>query len=109
MQDICVTKASSSQAAHGEYGREAGTALSFVSTGEVHLKENVESHLKLSYGSHEKIFKAYQFKLEELESFNYRANDAWRAVTRTAVREARLKEIKQEIFNCRKLQVCLVS
>nr|CAD7201225.1 unnamed protein product [Timema douglasi] len=102
-----------------------GTALSFVSTGETHLKENVESHLKLSYGSHEKIFnfvhaylvpnlcfqtsvvmltRAYQFKLEELESFNYRANDAWRAVTRTAVREARLKEIKQEIFNCKKLQ-----
>nr|CAD7588540.1 unnamed protein product [Timema genevievae] len=50
------------------------------------------------------LTRAYQFKLEELESFNYRANDAWRAVTRTAVREARLKEIKQEIFNCRKLQ-----
>nr|CAD7256265.1 unnamed protein product [Timema shepardi] len=48
--------------------------------------------------------RAYQFKLNELESFNYRANDAWRAVTRTAVREARLKEIKQEIFNCKKLQ-----
>nr|CAD7405576.1 unnamed protein product [Timema poppensis] len=50
------------------------------------------------------LTRAYQFKLEELESFNYRANDAWRAVTRTAVREARLKEIKQEIFNCKKLQ-----
>lgn len=51
------------------------------------------------------IFRAYQFKLEEVEAFRYRAKDAWKAVTRIAVREARLKEIKQEIFNCQKLKV----
>ena len=34
----------------------------------------------------------------------YRAKDAWKAVTRIAVREARLKEIKQEILNCEKLK-----
>lgn len=50
-------------------------------------------------------FRSYQFKLEEVESFRYRAKDAWRAVTKIAVREARLKEIKQEIFNCQKLKV----
>lgn len=49
-------------------------------------------------------FRSYQFKLEEVEAFRYRAKDAWRAVTRIAVREARLKEIKQEIFNCQKLK-----
>lgn len=49
--------------------------------------------------------RSYQFKLEEVEAFRYRAKDAWRAVTRIAVREARLKEIKQEIFNCQKLKV----
>lgn len=53
-------------------------------------------------------FRAYQFKLEEVEGFRYRAKDAWRAVTRIAVREARLKEIKQEIFNCQKLKVSLL-
>lgn len=42
-----------------------------------------------------------------MDAFKYRAKDAWRAVTRIAVREARLKEIKQEIFNCQKLKVCL--
>lgn len=47
----------------------------------------------------------YQFKLEEVEAFKYRARDAWKAVTKIAVREARLKEIKQEIFNCQKLKV----
>lgn len=50
-------------------------------------------------------FRAYLFKLEEVEAFRYRAKDAWRAVTKIAVREARLKEIKQEIFNCQKLKV----
>ena len=52
------------------------------------------------------LFRAYQFKLEEVEGFRYRSKDAWRAVTRIAVREARLKEIKQEVLNCEKLKVC---
>lgn len=55
------------------------------------------------------IFRAYQFKLEEVEAFRYRAKDAWKAVTRIAVREARLKEIKQEIFNCQKLKVSTIN
>merc|ERR1712129_172524 len=36
--------------------------------------------------------------------FRYRARDAWRAVTKIAIREARLKEIKQEILNSQKLK-----
>jgi hypothetical protein len=52
--------------------------------------------------------RAYQFKLEEVEGFRYRSRDAWRAVTRIAVREARLKEIKQEVLNCEKLKVCFL-
>lgn len=52
----------------------------------------------------------YEFALEEVEGFRYRSRDAWRAVTRVAVREARLKEIKQELLNCKKLQVrCTLS
>ena len=53
-------------------------------------------------------FRAYQFKLEEVEGFRYRSRDAWRAVTRIAVREARLKEIRQEVLNCEKLKVCFL-
>lgn len=44
-----------------------------------------------------------------MEGFKYRAKDAWRAVTRIAVREARLKEIKQEILNNEKLKVSCTS
>lgn len=43
--------------------------------------------------------------MEEVEGFRYRARDAWKAATRIAVREARLKEIKQEVLNSKKLQV----
>ncbi|CAG9823976.1 unnamed protein product [Phaedon cochleariae] len=84
-------------------GNNQGSVLSFVSMKEKILLDKVES--KIRYGQEDvSVFKSYQFKLEELESFRYRAKDAWRAVTRIAVREARLKEIKQEIFNCQKLK-----
>lgn len=43
--------------------------------------------------------------MEQLEGFRYRANDAWRAVTRIAIREARLKELKEEMLNSQKLKV----
>lgn len=55
------------------------------------------------------ISRAYQFKLEEVEGFRYRSRDAWRSVTRIAVREARLKEIKQEVLNCQKLKVYFLN
>ncbi|XP_033191337.1 putative ATP-dependent RNA helicase DDX56 isoform X1 [Bombus vancouverensis nearcticus] len=84
-------------------GKNQGTALSFVSIRERPLLEQVESELKHCY-NRDTLFKTYQFKLEEVEGFRYRAKDAWKAVTRIAVREARLKEIKQEVLNCQKLK-----
>eukprot|EP00064_Thunnus_orientalis_P016850 superscaffoldBa00003428_g16922 len=48
--------------------------------------------------------KPYQFKMEEIEGFRYRCRDAMRSVTKQAVREARLKEIKQELLNSEKLK-----
>uniref|UniRef100_A0A6P7GTL0 RNA helicase n=1 Tax=Diabrotica virgifera virgifera TaxID=50390 RepID=A0A6P7GTL0_DIAVI len=84
-------------------GNNQGSVLSFVSIKESHLRDKVEKKLKQNEDD-SSIFKSYQFKLEEVESFRYRAKDAWRAITRIAVREARLKEIKQEIFNCQKLK-----
>lgn len=83
-------------------GKNQGTALSFVSINERPLLDKVENYLQGN--SNQTVIKAFQFKMEEVEGFRYRARDAWRAVTRIAVREARLKEIKQEIFNCEKLK-----
>jgi len=84
-------------------GNNQGSVLSFVSMKEKPLLDKVEKWLQQGQDDIS-IFKSYQFKLEEVEAFKYRAKDAWRAVTRIAVREARLKEIKQEIFNCQKLK-----
>lgn len=50
-------------------------------------------------------FRPYQFRMEEIEAFKYRSQDAWRAVTRIAVREARLAEIKLEMMKSKKLRV----
>ncbi|XP_008558990.1 probable ATP-dependent RNA helicase DDX56 [Microplitis demolitor] len=84
-------------------GKNQGTALSFVAIRERELLTEVENQLKETYGR-DNLFKTYQFKLEEVEGFRYRAKDAWKAVTRIAVREARLKEIKQEVLTCDKLK-----
>jgi ATP-dependent RNA helicase DDX56/DBP9 len=69
----------------------------------------VEEHLLASYPSEETIMKKHQFKLEEVEPFRYRAQDAWRAITKNAVREARLKEIKAEMYNSEKLKTFFES
>jgi ATP-dependent RNA helicase DDX56/DBP9 len=86
-------------------GNNQGNVLSFVSVAENNLVVLVEEYLKASYPSeHSDIIKNHQFKLEEVEPFKYRANDAWFAVTKSAVREARLKEIKKEMYNSEKLK-----
>lgn len=52
--------------------------------------------------------KEYQFDMKQVEAFRYRMEDALRAVTRTAIKEARIKELKNEILNSEKLKVCLL-
>ncbi|EGW30398.1 uncharacterized protein SPAPADRAFT_157367 [Spathaspora passalidarum NRRL Y-27907] len=48
--------------------------------------------------------KPYQFDMKQVEGFRYRAEDAFRAVTQTSVREARVKELKNELINSEKLK-----
>ena len=74
-----------------------------VSGGEVERLEAVEEHLAEVCGGDSQL-KPYQFKMDELDGFRYRARDAWRSVTKIAIREARLKEIKMEILNSQKLK-----
>ncbi|KAK7109234.1 probable ATP-dependent RNA helicase DDX56 [Littorina saxatilis] len=78
-------------------GDKQGCALSFVSRTENSLFEAVEAAQKADKDS-PSVFKPFHFKMTEIESFKYRAMDAMKSVTRTAVREARLKEIRQEIL-----------
>lgn len=82
---------------------ERGTALSFVTEEETELLTEVEEYLTDESGVCS--LKPYQFKMEEVEGFRYRTKDAMRAVTKVAIREARMKELKHEIFNSSKLKM----
>lgn len=91
-------------------GNNQGNVLSFVSINEQNLMNLVEEHLTASFPNEQSsIIKKHNFKLEEVEPFKYRAQDAWFAVTKSAVREARLKEIKREISNSEKLKTFFES
>lgn len=84
-------------------GNNSGSVLSFADIKEKPLLDAVEEHLKSGYAA-DSVIKNYQFKLEKVEAFRYRARDAWRAITKVAIRDARVKEIKNEIINCEKLK-----
>jgi len=81
-----------------------GTALSFVAIKEMDRLQEVEEALADTHAEGETLFQPYNFRMEEIEGFRYRAKDAMRSVTKVAVREARLKEIKSEILNSQKLK-----
>lgn len=93
-----------------------GTALSFVSSDEAELLALVEASLSETGratatatqdgGAAGATFslRPFEFRMEEVDGFRYRAKDAMRAVTKTAVRAARLKEIKTEMLNSAKIR-----
>lgn len=85
-------------------GNNTGSVLSFVSFGELEQLNKTEEHLKDSYGTEDDVFKKYEFKLEEIEAFRYRSDDAWRVITKEVIKQSRLKEIKIEMFNSEKLK-----
>jgi ATP-dependent RNA helicase DDX56/DBP9 len=71
----------------------------------------VESTLKESFKYNNKkngenfvIFKPFRFRMDEIEGFRYRARDVIRSITTVAIKEARIKEIKNELLNSDKLR-----
>ena len=52
----------------------------------------------------DKEVKPYNFDMKQVESFRYRMNDALRAVTGIAIREARTTELRQELVKSEKLK-----
>ncbi len=92
-------------------GTKQGTALSFVDNSEQDLLLIVEEDLKESFNYKKKnsgedlvLFKPFKFKMDEIEGFRYRARDVLRAITSIAIKEARIKEIKNELLNSEKLK-----
>uniref|UniRef100_V9KLR2 Probable ATP-dependent RNA helicase DDX56 n=1 Tax=Callorhinchus milii TaxID=7868 RepID=V9KLR2_CALMI len=79
-----------------------GTALTFVSHTELPLLQEVEN--ALTGENLDCALKPYKFHMEEINGLSYRCQDAMRSVTKHAIKEARLKEIKQELLNSQKLK-----
>lgn len=76
-----------------------GTVLSLVNMNEKRSFINVEKAFVDSSN-----FKKFRFKMHELDSLKYRTHDAHRMITRVAINEARVKEIKRELLNSEKLK-----
>lgn len=95
---------------------KSGMALSFVIPKELYRKhvpttvattENDEKVLRKivkKQAAQGREVKPYHFDMEQVEAFRYRMNDALRAVTRVAVREARTRELRKELLNSEKLK-----
>ena len=85
--------------------------MSFVDKSEQDFLLLVEEDLKESFNyksrnSNEAValFKPFRFKMDEIEGFRYRARDVLRSITTIAIKEARIKEIKNELLNSEKLK-----
>lgn len=68
--------------------------------------KRIEKDQKENYGVPDDNIKEYVFDMKQVEGFRYRMEDGLRSVTRAYVREARIKEIKNEVLNSDKLKVC---
>lgn len=67
--------------------------------------EEVFARIEKEQAARGSQIKDYKFDMKQVEAFRYRMEDALRAVTRSAIKEARIKELKSEILNSDKLKV----
>ncbi|KAL1523368.1 hypothetical protein AB1Y20_018312 [Prymnesium parvum] len=79
-------------------GGQGGTAISMVSPDAADA-----SLLRELHASSASLLQ-FSVDMEKLAAFKYRTEDALRAVTRRAVKEARLAEIKRELLHSRRLE-----
>lgn len=96
-----------------------GTSLSFIvpreqwgkqKKNDVSLEtakydERVWARIEKAQKAKAQEIKEYKFDFKQVEGFRYRMEDGLRSVTKAAVREARIKEIKNEVLNSEKLKV----
>lgn len=95
---------------------QTGMALSFVVPSELYRKhkptsvesakedEKVLAKITRHQAKKGKEVKPYNFDMKQVEAFRYRMGDALRAVTSVAIREARTRELRQELMKSEKLK-----
>ncbi|EWC46994.1 ATP-dependent RNA helicase dbp9 [Drechslerella stenobrocha 248] len=94
----------------------AGMALSFIVPRDLHGKHratSVEStahddkvldKIKRQQAKLGRELAPYKFDMKQVDAFRYRMDDALRAVTKVAVQNARMKELRQELLASEKLK-----
>lgn len=82
-----------------KWGTHKASSLSTARKDEKVLNKVMRSQAKL-----DRTLEPYTFDMKQVESFRYRMEDAFRSVTKVAVREAQVKEIKQQLLTSDKLQ-----
>lgn len=97
-------------------GGKSGIAISFVvpaghfrkhkptSVSSAKYDEDVMAKITRHQAKRGKEVKPYHFDLKQIQGFQYRINDALRAVTPVAIREARVRELRQELLKSEKLK-----
>lgn len=95
---------------------QRGMALSFVVPKEEYRKhiptsvetaehdEKVLGKVTRQQEKRGKEVKPYIFDMKQVENFRYRMNDALRAVTKNSIREARTRELRQELLKSERLK-----
>ena len=95
---------------------QTGVALSFTVPADEYHKSKANSfsgakndeHVLTEILAHQKSIgqdmKPYQFNMKQVDAFRYRMNDALRAVTGLAVRQARTQELRRELLQSDKLK-----
>ncbi|ROW14397.1 hypothetical protein VPNG_03976 [Cytospora leucostoma] len=95
---------------------QRGMALSFVvpkTEYRKHLPTSIESaqhdekvlaKVLRQQEKRNKEVKPYVFDMKQVENFRYRMNDALRAVTKNSIREARTRELRQELLKSERLK-----
>lgn len=82
-----------------EFGKHKPSMLPSAKKDEKILSRIIKQQNKLGLE-----IQPYSFDLKQVEGFRYRMEDGFRAVTQVAVREARIKELKEELLASEKLK-----
>ncbi|KAJ4293780.1 ATP-dependent DNA/RNA helicase [Collariella sp. IMI 366227] len=81
------------------YGKHRPTSIKSSEKDEKVLAKVMRQQAKLN-----RKLEPYNFNKSQMEAFRYRMNDALRAVTKVAIREARTRELRQELLRSETLK-----
>ncbi|VEU19550.1 DEKNAAC100115 [Brettanomyces naardenensis] len=82
-----------------DWGKHRPSSIASAKRDEKVLARIENTQKKMGYE-----LKPYQFDMKQMDGFRYRMDDAFRSVTKAAVRDARLREIKMELMTSEKLK-----